>query len=73
MMDSTGGVTGNVPSEAANGQQAAEAGSEQAGPSAEDQAAFNKAVEEAAAGELLTDYFVVEQPMIDEINKQSSK
>jgi len=72
-MDSNVGVNATGPSETTTAQQPAEAGSEQTGPTAEEQAAFNKAVEEAAAGELLTDYFVVEQPMIDEINKQSSK
>lgn len=71
-MENTGGVNSNVPSEAANGQQPAEASSQQTGPTPEEEAAFNKAIEEAAIGELLTDYFVVEQPMIDEVNKASS-
>jgi hypothetical protein len=37
------------------------------------QAAFDQAVFDIAAAELLTDHFVVTQPILDDINKESAK
>ena len=45
----------------------------EAGTNAATQAAFDAAVLEIAATEILTDHFVVTQPILDEINKESAK
>lgn len=67
-MDSIGPVPG-----AGSTQQPSAPNSPQAGASAEEQAIFDQAVQEMAAAELLTDHFVVTQPILDDINKESSK
>ncbi|MEZ5932777.1 MAG: hypothetical protein R3F54_12610 [Alphaproteobacteria bacterium] len=66
---------GGAPPVAPSGgqQQATTSAAGQNGLSAEEQAAFNQAIQDFAVGELLTDHFVVEQPIIDEINKESAK
>jgi hypothetical protein len=45
----------------------------QAGQNAANQAAFDQAIFDIAAAELLTDHFVVTQPILDDINKESAK
>lgn len=72
-MDGVGGINGNVPTGSTNQPQQSKTPSQPSAVSAEEQAAFEQAVEQLAVAELLTDFFVVEQPIIDEINKESSK
>lgn len=72
-MDAVGGINANAPAGTTNQPQQSKTTSQSSAVSAEEQAAFDQAVNQLAVAELLTDFFVVEQPIIDEINKESSK
>ncbi len=54
-------------------QQPSSGNAAQSGANAADQAAFDQAIFDIASSELLTDHFVVTQPILDDINKESSK
>lgn len=54
-------------------QQSSTSNNGQASTSPADQAAFDQAILDIAAAELLTDHFVVTQPILDDINKESAK
>jgi len=67
-MDTTSPVVGP-----GNTAQTPNTDTDQAGTNAATQAAFDAAILEIAATEILTDHFVVTQPILDEINKESAK
>jgi hypothetical protein len=60
-----GAGTTPQPSNGNAGQSAADAAAQKA--------AFDQAIFDIGAAELLTDHFVVTQPILDDINKESSK